>query len=304
MRTLVRAAAAVCAAAVLASCAGADSSSTSSSAPAAVSDVLELDGELVKDITPLDERSVERFAEKIRSVAQEYCMVNNRVFCAVIPDKAQFTDGAPRVDFGAVCAALDEALPDMTHIGLSGALGAGDYYRTDGHWRQERLQGVADALGDAMGFSVDLSAFEAHTFDGFLGAYAEDAEDAQPETLVWLTSAATDSAVQDNYQAPDVTDVYDTARLESAIPYDVYLSGATPAVTVTTNAGTGRELVIFRDSFASSLAPLLCGVYDKITLLDLRYMATPLLEQFVTFDDQDVLFLYSMEVVNNSAMLR
>lgn len=70
------------------------------------------------------------------------------------------------------------------------------------------------------------------------------------------------------------------------------------------NASTDRELVIFRDSFSSSLAPLLCGEYTKITLLDLRYMATALIPQFVTFGDQDVLFLYSLEVVNNSAMLR
>ena len=33
-------------------------------------------------------------------------------------------------------------------------------------------------------------------------------------------------------------------------------------------------------------------------------MASGLIPQFVTFDDQDVLFLYSLEIVNNSAMLR
>ena len=302
MKLLTRAAAALCAAALLASCGRTPASSEPESAPA--SDILSLDGNLVKDITPLDERSVERFAEKVESVAAAYCPPDCRVFYAVIPDKAQYSEGVPRIDLAAVCEALDAALPDFAHIRLSDALGADDYYRTDGHWRQERLQGVLDALGAAMDFSVDLASFETHSFDGFLGAYAEDAQDAQPETLVWLTSEATDGAVQDNYQTPDVTAVYDTARLETEIPYDVYLSGATPAVTVTTNAGTGRELVIFRDSFSSSLAPLLCGVYDKITLLDLRYMATPLIEQFVTFDDQDVLFLYSLEVVNNSAMLR
>ena len=289
-------AAAVCAALLLTSC----------GTPAVQNGIYSVNSNLIKDITPLDERSVELFAEKLSDVRETYLSDGNRVFYAVIPDKAQYADGSvPRIDLAAVCGILEEALPGWTRIDLSAALDADSYYRTDGHWRQEKLQGVVDALGGKMGFSVDLSAFEQNRFDGFLGTYAPDARNPQPETLVWLTNADTQAAVADNYQTPDVTTVYDTEKLTSDIPYDIFLSGATPVVTVTNpNAPSGRELVIFRDSFSSSLAPLLCGAYAKITLLDLRYMATALIPQFVTFDDQDVLFLYSPEVVNNSAMLR
>ena len=122
---------------------------------------------------------------------------------------------------------------------------------------------------------------------------------------MWDYAAVPQAAVTDNYQTPNVTTVYDTEKLDSDIPYDVFLSGATPVVTVTNpEAATDRELVIFRDTFSSSLAPLLCGEYAKIILLDLRYMVSGLIPQFVTFDNQDVLFLYSVEIINNSAMLR
>ena len=259
-------AAAVCAALVLSSC----------GAPSAQNGIYSLDGDLVKDITPLDERSVELFAEKLTSVRETYLTENNRVFYAVIPDKAQYADGAvPRIDLEAVCSSLDSALPDWTRIDLSSALSADSYYRTDGHWRQEELQNVVDVLGTSMDFSVDLSAFEENRYDDFLGTYAEDVRNARPETLIWLTNSDTQAAVVDNYQTPDVKTVYDTDKLASDIPYDVFLSGATPVVTISNpNASTDRELVIFRDSFSSSLAPLLCGEYTKITLLDLRYMAT------------------------------
>ena len=289
-------AAAMCAALLLSSC----------SAAVSENGVYSLDGDLVKDITPLDERSVERFAEKLVSVRETYLTDANQVFYAIIPDKAQYADEAvPRIELDSVCDLLDSALPDWTRIDLSDALTADSYYRTDGHWRQEKLQGVVDALGNSMGFSVDLSAFEQNQFDDFLGTYAKDVRQARPEKLIWLTNNDTQAAVTDNYQAPDVTTVYDTSKLASEIPYDVFLSGATPVVTITNpTAATDRELVIFRDSFSSSLAPLLCGAYARITLLDLRYMASGLIPQFVTFDDQDVLFLYSLEIVNNSAMLR
>lgn len=57
--------------------------------------------------------------------------------------------------------------------------------------------------------------------------------------------------------------------------YDLFLTGAAAFLILENknNLG-GRELVIFRDSFASSLAPLLMEGYSKITLIDLRYLSS------------------------------
>ena len=62
--------------------------------------------------------------------------------------------------------------------------------------------------------------------------------------------------------------------------------------------------MIFRDSFGSSLAPYFTECYRKITLVDTRYLASELVGRFVEFDDQDVLFLYSTPVLNNSVTLK
>ena len=80
-----------------------------------------------------------------------------------------------------------------------------------------------------------------------------------------------------------------------------------PAAIVTLEspgAKTGRELILFRDSFGSSLAPLFLEGYSKVTLIDLRYVASSLLEQFVDFADQDVLFLYSTSLLNSGMLLK
>ena len=61
---------------------------------------------------------------------------------------------------------------------------------------------------------------------------------------------------------------------------------------------------MFRDSFGSSLAPLLVRDYRTVTLVDLRYLSSQLLDQFIDFHGQDVLFLYSPSVYNNSTMLK
>ena len=70
------------------------------------------------------------------------------------------------------------------------------------------------------------------------------------------------------------------------------------------NATSDKELVIFRDSYSCSLAPLLVEQYKTVTLVDLRYMMSSLLPQYVDFAGKDVLFLYNEQVVNHSEMLK
>ena len=83
-------------------------------------------------------------------------------------------------------------------------------------------------------------------------------------------------------------------------------SGATFADDTNENTEnkTGRELVVFRDSFASSFVPLLVEGYDKITLIDTRYISPKILENYIEFSNQDILFLYSTSVINNSYSLK
>ena len=67
---------------------------------------------------------------------------------------------------------------------------------------------------------------------------------------------------------------------------------------------TDRELVLIRDSFGSSLAPLLAGSYRAVTLADLRYLQPEAAGRYLRFTDQDVLFLFSATLLNNSQGLR
>ena len=85
----------------------------------------------------------------------------------------------------------------------------------------------------------------------------------------------------------------------------MFLSGAQPLITVEHPAGeAGRELVIFRDSYGSSLAPLLLQSYSKVTLVDIRYMSPDQVGDYVTFQNQDVLFLYSTLILNSGRSLK
>ena len=64
------------------------------------------------------------------------------------------------------------------------------------------------------------------------------------------------------------------------------------------------ELLIFRDSFGSSITPLLIPYYSKITLIDNRYINSKNFVKYIEFTNQDILFLYSTMIVNNSFSLK
>ena len=102
--------------------------------------------------------------------------------------------------------------------------------------------------------------------------------------------------------------VYNVEYLNNDDPYDVYLSGPTSVLVIENkNNKSGKELVLFRDSYASSLTPLMISSYSKITLIDLRYISSKMLNEFETIkfnEKQDILFLYSIPVINNSFILK
>ena len=63
-------------------------------------------------------------------------------------------------------------------------------------------------------------------------------------------------------------------------------------------------MIVFRDSFGSSLVPLIVQDYKTVTLVDIRYMDSRMLGQFVEFKGQDVLMLYSTLVLNSGKTLK
>ena len=145
-----------------------------------------------------------------------------------------------------------------------------------------------------------------NTYDDFRGVYwGQSALHIPAEQLIYLTNDTLDACTVLHYETGKETGIYDLEELTSNDPYEVYLSGA-DALSVITNPGaaTDRELLIFRDSFGSSITPWLVEGYSTITLIDLRYISSELLPQFIDFHGQDVLFLYSPSVFNNAAMLK
>ena len=121
----------------------------------------------------------------------------------------------------------------------------------------------------------------------------------------YYTSIYTDSAVVTHLEYPNIKTVYDLSKLDGVDYYDIYLSGASSYIEIkNSKVNNEKELIIFRDSFTSSLTPLLLEAYEKITLVDLRYIDYDIVKDYLEFENKDVLFLYSADLINNSGSIK
>lgn len=265
--------------------------------------------------SPLRPEMLDHAAKKIQWVYDTY-LAGTDVTCylSMIPGKNAYLAeeyGYPSLDYGELFQYMRAHTPPMEYVDITDLLSLEDYYNTDSHWRQEKILDVAQRLAGAMGAEIDgPEAYHVQRLARpFTGRYAIQMGLTMAwEDLYYLTSPTLDQclvAVYDQGGRPQRKKVYEVASGHLNYPYVLFLSGSKGLVTVKNlQAPMDKNLILFRDSYGSSLAPLLASGYRTITLVDLRYLSSSQLDQYIDFEDQDVLFLYSTLLLNNSLSMR
>jgi len=276
-----------------------------------------VDGHASKLEYPLNEAGVERTAETVLSLKARY-FPENRVFYTVIPDKNYFLaekNGYPHMDYQKMLALLETKLEnEIRYIDIIPALTVDDYYKSDAHWKQECIGDVAALFCAGMGCGTanfDLDAYQQNQIEPFYGVYRGQAALPFPaEEIVYLTNEITENATVYDAESDSIKQVYQTNLLseeKSLDAYDIYLGGARAVLTIQNPLFQGKEekrLILFRDSFGSSLAPLLIEQYSQIVLVDLRYISAGRIGAYVDFEDADILFAYNTVIWNHGSILR
>jgi hypothetical protein len=260
----------------------------------------------VSEIRLVNADSVKEVSGKIDGLAAEFTDMN--IYYSFIPDKSVYS-GKKLPGFN-----IEQVKENLTtqaqFIDICDILSAESFYRTDLHWNQARLQPVVQALSEAMGFTPDTDSYKEVNAGYFEGVYSGQIalpvggdemiyhENPNLEAL-YLNSAAT------GFEPGPVYSTDKFAGVNSLDPYDIFLNGAQPLVIINNNSPAANgELYLFRDSFSSSLAPLLAGSYKKTVLIDLRYTDMPTLRRLIEFvPGSDVLFLYSSQILNRADAL-
>ena len=267
-------------------------------------------GSAVKLEYPMNVESVDYATSRFQFVYDKFLADKNMdVYLSVIPDKNYFMaeeNGYPSIDYEKFFSDMRELTGFAEYIDITPFLELSDYYSTDTHWRQEKITDVAQHLAAEMGVELSAEYTVKKADTPFYGVYyGQSALPLPSDDLYYLENSVLNDCKVYDFETGKYISVYDLEKTNGNDPYEMFLSGSKSLLTIENpNPTTDRELIVFRDSFGSSLAPLLAEGYAKITLVDIRYISPIMLDRFIEFTDQEVLFIYSTSVLNNSVTIK
>lgn len=263
----------------------------------------ENNGAIYKMEYPLVKQNVQKNANKIKEIYDAH-LSNMNVYYAIIPDKNYYlkNDNHLKLDYNLLKQIMNEELTSLKYIDIWNSLKLEDYYKTDLHWKQENLINVANTIKSSMNLLNIENNYKKTQVGDFYGTYyGQICSNISPDKMYILSNDIINSCITYNYESKKQGKIYD--KKETKDKYDIFLSGATSIIKIENNNATAdKELLIFRDSFGSSIAPLLVENYKRITLIDLRYISSKILDQYIKFENQDVLFLYSTVILNQDIL--
>lgn len=267
---------------------------------------------------PYNQANVEYACNRFNNVYEKYLKdAGAKCYFSIIPDKNYFlseSHGALSMDYQTLVKTATNKAKFAEYIDIFDELSARNFYRTDTHWNQITILPVAEKVLENMGkeFADD---YEVNYIDKpFYGVYyGQAALPMKPDTMCYLENEDTKTAIVTDRQNDRIIPVYDESKFDTRSPYDLFLGGSLSLLSIehpqTENSGElstaeHTHLVVFRDSFGSSLIPLMISAYDRIDVLDIRYISSDRLGDYIDFENADVLFIYSASVLNNGNLIK
>lgn len=180
------------------------------------------------------------------------------------------------------------------------------YFKTDHHWTARGAYLAFLEYAKAAGLDTDSVEYDFMCVSGdFQGTQASNCG-------VYSSSDIVNICVPENSRGSYIVNyiektektatLFDESKLKEKDKYLVFMGGNYPQVDVTTNAGTGRRLLVVKDSYANCMIPMLTPYYDSIIVVDPRYYYDNIYDLIQSSGINEVMFLYNVNsyVTDNS----
>ena len=172
------------------------------------------------------------------------------------------------------------------------------YYRTDHHWTTDAALRAFLSLSSKWELGAKEKSFTmvpvADRFSGTLAASYGDRKIRDVIKVCIPNKSEGTYAVHYESQNKVAPSVFDRTKLEQKNQYEVFLGGNFDKIVIQTLAQTEDTLLLFKDSYANCLIPMLTPYFSKIVIIDPRYFSDSL--QNVTDDNEftHILFVYNL----------
>lgn len=172
------------------------------------------------------------------------------------------------------------------------------YYRTDHHWTTLAAQRAFLSLSSKWELGAKSSQFTMEPVsDRFSGTLASSYGERKIRDVLYVCApkkANGTYTVSYPTQGKVTASVFDTSKLEQKNQYEVFLGGNFDKIEITTTAESEDTLLLFKDSYANCLIPMLTPYFSKIVVIDPRYFSDSLGDILEDTDFTHVLFVYNL----------
>ncbi len=185
------------------------------------------------------------------------------------------------------------------------------YFRTDHHWTPLGAYYAYTAFAEALGMEYhpieDYEERIKYDFIGSLYGYTNDItlknspeefHYFMPPEVEYKTSYYHYSTLQSQG-----TGVLFHEYVDGSNCYGMFLGADAVHVKITTNAGSGRKIVMFKESYGNAFAPFLVNNFDEIYVIDIRYFGRNAVDYIRQVGATDVLFINNCFAANTSSLI-
>lgn len=185
------------------------------------------------------------------------------------------------------------------------------YFRTDHHWTDLGAYYAYTAFCNAIGQTPPtLSDYTVKTKDepfvGSLFGYTDDITlKNNPDTFTYYMTKSDFTGETFNYDTltPAGKNVIYHEYAKGSAMYGMFLGSDGIHVKITTSAGTGRKIVMFKESYGNAFAPYLIDSFDEIYVIDIRYFGKNAVQYIKDVGATDVLFINNVFAANTSKLI-
>lgn len=252
-----------------------------------------------------NEAALDKNLKAMEAFAQAYPDVN--MVAAIVPNAVtihadKLPKNAPVRSQQADLARLDSALSSINFVDLTDKLLEHNaeelFYRTDHHWTSLAAAYAFEEIAPALNLQAPpLSSYTRYLVsDSFEGTLSSKSGSHKVADKVELFVPNTQ--VEYFIQQPDaeaVCTMYDRDALNAKDHYTVFFGGNFSRVDIATTAETGKNLLVFKDSYANCFIQFLYPYYENIVMVDPRYYYDNVETVMNSSGITDVLFLYNLD---------
>lgn len=183
------------------------------------------------------------------------------------------------------------------------------YFRTDHHWTQRGAYYAYEEFCKVKGIEAEpLDGFEKKEFEGFLGSFYKDTNEAaslknNEDTVEAFYPKAQNTSIHVTPSKGDEYDwkvINDVSNYKAGIKYSAFVAGDNPISVIKNNDLTdGSSCIVIKESYGNAFTPFLVDHYQTIYLVDYRYWEGKISDLINETGAKEVIILNNLTMIRN-----